>query len=179
MEKDTCTTDYVSPIGRLTIASDGTSITGIWLEGQKYFAATLDAASRERDVPALAAAREWLDIYFAGREPDFTPPLAPRGSGFRQTVWEILRGIPYGSLTTYGEIARRLEGSSGGRVSARAVGGAVGHNPISIIIPCHRVVGAGGNLTGYAGGINAKIWLLRHEGVRMDGLFVPKKGTAL
>ena len=158
MEKDTCTTDYVSPIGRLTIASDGTSITGIWLEGQKYFAATLDAASRE---------------------PDFTPPLAPRGSGFRQTVWEILRGIPYGSLTTYGEIARRLEGSSGGRVSARAVGGAVGHNPISIIIPCHRVVGAGGNLTGYAGGINAKIWLLRHEGVRMDGLFVPKKGTAL
>lgn len=170
---------YASPVGILTVASDGENITGLWIEDQKYFGAAMEDATREKDVPVLAEARKWLDIYFTGNKPDFMPPLAVKGSIFREAVWEALRDIPYGEVTTYGQIAKQLEKASGKRVSAQAVGGAVGHNPISIIIPCHRVVGTNGSLTGYAGGIGKKVRLLKLEGVPMDNLFVPKKGTAL
>ena len=150
---------YPSPVGELTVASDGENIIGLWLEGQKYFAATINEDAIEKELPIFDEARRWLDIYFSGREPDFLPPLAPRGSEFRRAVWGELLRIPYGETVSYGEIAKRL----GGKTSARAVGGAVGHNPISIIIPCHRVVGAKGSLTGYAGGVDKKKQLLRLE----------------
>ena len=150
---------YLSPVGELTIASDGESIVGLWLEGQKYFSATLNGEVTEKELPVFDEARRWLDIYFSGREPQFMLPLAPRGSEFRRAVWDELLRIPYGETATYGDIAKRL----GGKSSARAVGGAVGHNPISIIIPCHRVVGANGSLTGYAGGVDKKIKLLEIE----------------
>lgn len=134
----------------------------------------------EQETPVLAEAKRWLDVYFSGKVPDFTPPLHPVGSAFRRSVWEILLQIPYGQTTTYGEIARQLAEKQGlPRMSAQAVGGAVGHNEISIIIPCHRVVGTSGSLTGYAGGISKKEKLLELERADMSRFFVPKKGTAL
>lgn len=153
--------EYASPVGLLTLASDGDSLTGLWLEGQKYFAQGMpESMPVQDDLPVFALARDWLDRYFAGKRPEASElPLDPQGSAFRQSVWRILCEIPYGQTVTYGEIAKRLSCKS-----AQAVGGAVGHNPISIIIPCHRVLGAGGSLTGYAGGTDKKIWLLRHEG---------------
>ena len=157
-----------SPFGMLTVSSSGASVTGLWIEGQKYYAESLTGGAIEKDLPIFESVKEWLDCYFKGQEPAFTPPLAPEGSDFRQSVWKILRHIPYGEVTTYGEIARQLERQSPGKkVSAQAVGGAVGHNPISIMIPCHRVVGTNGSLTGYAGGISAKIKLLQLENVRL------------
>ena len=169
-----------SPLGMLTASSDGGNVTGLWIEGQKYFAATLGDDAQERDLPVFNAVRKWLDAYFSGKKPEYLPPAAPAGSEFRQAVWKIMLEIPYGSVMSYGDIARRLSFIQGGKnVSAHAVGGAVGHNPISIIIPCHRVVGANGSLTGYAGGIDKKIWLLQLEKAPMDRLFVPKEGTAL
>ena len=159
---------YSSPLGMLTLASDGESIVGLWLEGQKYFAATLGGELREEKLPVFERARAWLDVYFSGSEPDFNLPLAPIGSEFRRAVWEELLHIPYGETVSYGEIARRLENQSGRKTSARAVGGAVGHNPISIMIPCHRVVGANGSLTGYAGGVDKKIKLLEIERATED-----------
>lgn len=171
---------YDSPLGGILLAADESGITGLWFDGQKYFARDLPAERVEQNTPALAEAKRWLDIYFTGREPDFTPPLHPIGSGFRQTVWNILLQIPYGQTTTYGEIARQLAAKQGlARMSAQAIGGAVGHNEISIIIPCHRVVGTNGSLTGYAGGIDRKVKLLELEHTDMSGFFVPKKGTAL
>ena len=171
---------YDSPLGGILLAADERGITGLWFDGQKYFARDLPAERVEQNTPALAEAKRWLDIYFAGGEPDFTPPLHPIGSGFRQAVWNILLQIPYGQTTTYGEIARQLAAKQGlARMSAQAVGGAVGHNEISIIIPCHRVVGTNGSLTGYAGGIDRKVKLLELEHTDMSGFFVPKKGTAL
>lgn len=127
----------------------------------------------------LAQARAWLDAYFEGRDPGKIPPCAPRGSEFRQLVWAKLAEIPYGELVTYGDIAKAIEADTGKKRSARAVGGAVGHNPVSIILPCHRVVGASRSLTGYAGGIERKTALLKLEGVDMGTLIVPTKGTAL
>lgn len=171
---------YDSPLGGILLAADEIGLTGLWFEGQKYFARDLSDVRIEQETPVLAEAKRWLDIYFTGKEPDFLPPLHPTGSEFRKAVWEILLQIPYGQTTTYGEIARQLAKKQGlARMSAQAVGGAVGHNEISIIIPCHRVVGTGGSLTGYAGGLDKKIWLLRHEGADMSGLFRPQKGTAL
>ena len=166
---------YDSPLGGILLAADERGLTGLWFEGQKYFARTLPAGSEERETPALADAARWLDVYFSGREPDFTPPLHPAGTPFQRTVWELLGQIPYGKATTYGALAARGRAS----MSAQAVGGAVGHNPVSIIIPCHRVVGADGSLTGYAGGIERKIALLRLEGADTARFRVPKKGTAL
>jgi methylated-DNA-[protein]-cysteine S-methyltransferase len=133
------------------------------------------------DIPLFVKAKDWLDSYFTGKKPDPSElPLAPVGGTFRQGVWSILRSIPYGEVTTYGDIAMRMAAKLGKTtMSAQAVGGAVGHNPISIIVPCHRVVGSNGSLTGYAGGIAIKVRLLEHEGVEMNALFVPKKGTAL
>ena len=171
---------YESPLGGVLLAADEIGLTGLWFDGQKYFARGLPADQVERETPALLEAKRWLDIYFSGKEPDFTPPLHPIGSAFRQSVWEILLQIPYGKTTTYGEIARQLSEKMGlSRMSAQAVGGAVGHNEISIIIPCHRVVGTNGSLTGYAGGIDKKGKLLELEQTDMNGFFVPKKGTAL
>lgn len=171
---------YDSPLGGILLAADESGITGLWFDGQKYFARDLPAERVEQSTAALTEAKRWLDIYFTGREPDFTPPLHPIGSGFRQAVWNILLQIPYGQTTTYGEIARQLAAKQGlARMSAQAIGGAVGHNEISIIIPCHRVVGTNGSLTGYAGGIDRKVKLLELEHTDMSVFFVPKKGTAL
>lgn len=160
---------YVSPLGGITLASDGQKLTGLWFDGQKYFADTLSKAYTEGELPVFAEADRWLDIYFSGRDPGFLPPLEMRTTPFRKAVWEILLTIPYGKTMTYGEIARQLEAQKGtGRMSAQAVGGAVGHNSISLMIPCHRVVGSGGKLTGYAGGLDKKLRLLQLEGVQLQ-----------
>lgn len=152
-----------SPFGSMTAASEGGSIIGLWFDEQKYFADTIKAETRESDLPVFKTLQRWLDCYFSGNEPDFLPPLAPEGSAFRKAVWTILLQIPYGQVTTYGDIAAQLEKDRNKRQSAQAVGGAVGHNPISILIPCHRVIGADGSLTGYAGGIDKKLALLKLE----------------
>ena len=155
-------------------------LTGLWFEGQKYFALHLDKANEEKEVPLLDIAKRWLDTYFSGKEPDFSVPLHFRGTQFQREVWEILCTIPYGQLMSYGEIARRLADKRGlPHMSAQAVGGAVGHNGISVIVPCHRVVGSDGSLTGYAGGLEKKRSLLTLEGVDVSRLSLPKKGTAL
>ena len=153
-----------TPLGGMTLASDGEALTGLWFDGQKYFGSTLSPEHEERDLPVFEDTLRWLDLYFSGKEPGFTPRLSLRGSAFRIAIWEILLSIPYGQTMTYGEIAERLARQSGlPRMSAQAVGGAVGHNPISIIVPCHRVVGADGRLTGYAGGLERKARLLELE----------------
>ena len=173
------TCNYKSPLGDILLAADEIGVTGLWLEGQKYFANTLPDEYLPQDTEILTEAKKWLDVYFSGEEPQFTPPLHPAGSEFRQMVWQILLQIPYGQTATYGEIARKMaELKNTSHMSAQAVGGAVGHNEISIIIPCHRVVGTNGSLTGYAGGIDKKISLLQLEHTDMSHLFVPKKGTA-
>lgn len=176
----TCIQHYRSPLGGILLAADEDGLTGLWFDGQKYYADTLPPDAAEEETPALTAAKRWLDVYFTGRQPAFMPPLRPSGSPFRQAVWQLLLQIPYGQTTTYGAIARQLAAGQGlPSVSAQAVGGAVGHNRISILIPCHRVVGTGGSLTGYAGGIDKKIQLLTWEHTDMSGFFVPKKGTVL
>ena len=155
---------YPSRLGDILLAADEIGLTGLWFFGQSYFADTLPTEQIAQETPILTQAREWLDEYFSGKEPDFTPKLHPIGSPFRQEVWRILLQIPYGQTTTYGEIARQLEKlQNRPHMSAQAVGGAVGHNGISIIIPCHRVVGTKGNLTGYAGGLDKKMALLELE----------------
>ncbi len=171
---------YHSPLGDITMACNGHELTGLWFDGQKYFASLLKEPAQEIDLPVFSDARRWLDIYFSGAQPDFTLPLKLTGSAFRLAVWEILQTIPYGQTITYGEIAKLLAcRQETGRMSAQAVGGAVGHNPISIIVPCHRVVGANGSLTGYAGGIERKIKLLELEQIDTGKFYIPKKGTAL
>ncbi|PWM75786.1 MAG: 6-O-methylguanine DNA methyltransferase [Bacillota bacterium] len=171
---------YDSPLGGITVASNQTAITGLWFDGQKYFGHGLSSACEEKPTPILRQANKWLDVYFSGRAPDFTPPLFMEGiSPFRRRVWEILLEIPRGSVTTYGAIAKRIAAETGKNVSAQAVGGAVGHNRVSLIVPCHRVVGADGSLTGYAGGLARKTELLQREGVNTGKLFIPKKGTAV
>lgn len=171
------TTKYSSPLGVITLASDGRALSGLWLEGQKYFGGTIgEKLIVDESLSIFYDTKNWLDRYFAGKRPEISDlPLAPAGGEFRQNVWKILCGIPYGQVTTYGEIAKKMAEKMGRTsMSGQAVGGAVGHNPISIIIPCHRVVGANGSLTGYAGGIDKKIRLLEHEGVNMEHLFIPK-----
>lgn len=171
---------YKSPAGDILLAADDIGLTGLWFEGQKYFALHLGREHEEKELPLFKEVKRWLDIYFSGREPDFTVPLHFTGTDFQNEVWEILCSIPYGKTITYGEIAGQLAAKKGlERMSAQAVGGAVGHNEISIIVPCHRVVGSNGSLTGYAGGIDKKIKLLTLEKVDMQSFFVPKKGTAL
>ena len=174
------TAEYQSPLGRILLASDGESLTGLWFVGQKYFADTLPYDHEEKNLPIFRQTIQWLDIYFGGEAPPFIPPLSMKASPFRLAVWEILKQIPYGQVITYGEIARALAQKRGlETISAQAVGGAVGHNPISIIVPCHRVVGSNGSLTGYAGGIDKKAALLKLENVDRTRLFIPQKGTAL
>ena len=156
------TVHYTSPLGGITLASDGMALTGLYFDGERDFPDL--SAAHKKDLPVFGEAMRWLDLYFAGKEPDFSPALNPTGTAFQQAVWEILRTIPYGGTTTYGAIAKRLEKVRGKRMSAQAVGGAVGRNPISILIPCHRVIGADGSLTGYAGGLDKKEYLLGLEG---------------
>lgn len=176
------TSSYLSPLGPVLLASDGDNIIGAWFEGQKYYCGTMEGEAALRDdLPVFAIAKDWLDRYFKGDKPAVSEvPLAPLGGAFRQEVWKVLRQIPYGESITYSEIAKAVAARQGkDHMSAQAVGGAVGHNPISIIVPCHRVIGSNGSLTGYAAGIDKKIRLLEHEGVDMTGLFVPTQGTAL
>lgn len=169
------TCKYKSPLGEILLAADEIGLTGLWFEGQKYFANTLPDERISQETEILSEAKKWLDIYFSGEKPTFTPPLYPAGSTFRQAVWQILSEIPYGQTITYGEIASKIaERENISHISAQAVGGAVGHNEISIIIPCHRVVGTNGSLTGYAGGIDRKISLLKLEHADMSRFFVPK-----
>lgn len=171
---------YMSPLGGITLASDGEALTGLWFDGQKYFEDSLSEEHEEKNLEIFDITDKWLDIYFSGREPDFTPPVSMKTTEFRKKVWKILLTIPYGKTMTYGEIAERIAKDSGkAKMSAQAVGGAVGHNSISLIIPCHRVVGTNGSLTGYAGGIEKKKKLLELEKTDMSGFFVPEKGTAL
>ncbi|TRW25579.1 methylated-DNA--[protein]-cysteine S-methyltransferase [Criibacterium bergeronii] len=163
------TKHYNSPLGGITLASDGEALIGLWFDGQKYFADTLESEHEEKNLEIFDETTRWLDIYFSGKNPDFTPKLSMICSGFRQSVWEEILKIPYGKTTTYKEIAVKIAKKSGQEhMSAQAVGGAVGHNSISLIIPCHRVIGTNGKLTGYAGGIDKKIWLLEHEGVSIS-----------
>ena len=160
----TYTTHYSSPLGKIILVSNGTALTEL------DFAEDVSAASATRtqkDLPVFEEVSRWLDAYFAGRDPGALPPLAPHGTAFQQAVWKILRRIPYGTTTTYGRIAAHIAVARGGRMSAQAVGGAVGRNPISILIPCHRVIGADSSLTGYAGGLDKKEALLRLEGVQL------------
>ena len=172
----TFTQRYNSPMGGILLAADEIGLTGVWFDGQKYFARGLPEERTERNTPVLSAAKRWLDVYFTGREPDFMPPLNPIGSGFQRAVWELLLQIPYGQTTTYGALAQELAQQQGlAHMSAQAVGGAVGRNKISILIPCHRVVGTGGRLTGYAGGVDRKAGLLELE---HSGLRIPRRGTA-
>lgn len=165
------TTTLDSPVGSLTLASNGTGLCGLWLEGQQYFCSTVkEPMLLWDDLPVFHAVRDWLNAYFEGKQPDPSRiPLTPAGSLFRQQVWKLLLEIPYGSTTTYGDLARQIAALRGlPSMSAQAIGGAVGHNPISIIIPCHRVLGADGRLTGYAGGIDRKVHLLTLEGVSLQ-----------
>ncbi|MEA4969984.1 MAG: methylated-DNA--[protein]-cysteine S-methyltransferase [Candidatus Pelethousia sp.] len=175
---------YPSSLGMITLACDGDGdrLVGLWIEGQKYHGDSISEVMIENnDMPIFSAAKEWLSRYFAGEKPAISElPLAPSGSAFRQGVWNILCEIPYGKVITYGDIAKEMAAKMNKKsMSSQAVGGAVGHNPISIIIPCHRVVGSNGSLTGYAGGVRTKIKLLELEGVDTSRLFTPAKGTAL
>ena len=152
------TQHYDSPLGGVTLAGDGDALVGLWFDGQKHFGAGLGEEREERSLPVFGEAVRWLDLYFGGKTPDFTPKLALRSTPFRMDVWDLLLTVPYGRTVTYGELARRLGGTS-----ARAMGGAVSRNPVSLIVPCHRVVGSGGILTGYAGGLDRKRYLLLLE----------------
>ncbi|WP_315444791.1 methylated-DNA--[protein]-cysteine S-methyltransferase [uncultured Selenomonas sp.] len=156
------TAHYNSPLGGITLTSDGMALTGLYFDGERDFPDL--SPGRKKDLPLFGEVMRWLDLYFDGKEPDFSPALNPTGTAFQMSVWAILRTIAYGETTTYGAIAKRLEKKTGKRMSAQAVGGAVGRNPISIIVPCHRVIGANGSLTGYAGGLDKKEYLLELEG---------------
>ena len=174
------TSRYASPLGSILLAADDIGLVVLWFEGQKYFANGLEKTHEEKEIPLFAKVKRWLDVYFSGQQPQFTVPLHFIGSDFQKEVWELLCTIPYGQTTTYGAIAKQLAAKRGlPQMSAQAVGGAVGHNKISIIVPCHRVVGKNGSLTGYAGGIDKKAELLRLEKTDMRTFFIPKKGSAL
>lgn len=172
---------YNSPLGKITLASDGKNLVGLWFEKNRFFCEGLaDEVEENANLPIFEQTSRWLDIYFSGKQPDFLPPLLARGYEFRKRVCQIMLEIPFGKTATYADIARKIASERGIKaMSAQAVGGAVGHNPISIIIPCHRVVGTNGSLTGYGGGIQRKVKLLELEKVDMSKFFVPTRGTAL
>ena len=167
---------YSSPLGPMTLTSDGEALTGAWFDERNRFAA-LANDTVEQELPIFTETRRWLDVYFSGREPEFMPAISFGEAGaFRRAVGELLRAIPYGETVTYGALAKQLANP---RMSAQAVGGAVGRNPISIIVPCHRVVGANGSLTGFGGGIQRKLALLKFEGIDTAKFSIPKRGTTL
>lgn len=168
----TYVTQVDSPLGRLVLASDGQALTGLWFEGQKHFGRIASDALTEENLPVFEQTRAWLCLYFSGKIPGAAPPLKPEGTPFQKTVWEELCLIPYGETVSYGALAKRVAKRLHKEcMSAQAVGQAVGRNPISVLVPCHRVLGAGGQLTGYAGGIERKKWLLALEqrGMRPAG----------
>lgn len=170
------TSEYTSPLGTITLAGDDTALIGLWFNGQQHFGNILPKEIRQQKTALLEQAEQWLDIYFSGQEPDFLPPLRYDSTPFRKMVCDIMLTIPYGKTMTYGQIATEVARQTGvAKMSAQAVGGAVGHNPISLMIPCHRVVGTSGSLTGYGGGIERKVKLLELEHADMSGFFVPKK----
>ena len=174
------TSHYQSPMGGILLAADDIGLTGLWFEGQKYFGAHLSKEHEDKEIPVFEMAKRWLDVYFSGREPEFSVPLHLSGTPFQLEVWEILRKIPYGQTMTYGAIAKEAAEKRGSKnMSAQAAGGAVGRNPVSVIVPCHRVAGTNGSLAGYAGGIEKKVKLLELEGVDLTSFFIPKKGTVL
>lgn len=169
---------YSSPIGRILLMSDESALKGLWFDNEKIFSQINEALKTNESTQVLDITKRWLDIYFSGMEPDFTPKLNPDGTAFRLAVWKKLLQIPYGQTTTYGEIARQIAAERKiPRMSSQAVGGAVGSNDISIIIPCHRVIGANGNLTGYGGGIDRKIMLLKTEHIDTTDLFIPRQSN--
>lgn len=181
-EKPYYKTTIESVIGKITLGSDGESLVGLWTDGQRYFGDTVPNEMLPNDnLNVFTITKDWLNRYFEGEKPQISElSLAPIGGEFRQTVWKMLTEIPYGKVITYGELAQKIAKQRGiERMSAQAVGTAVGHNPISIIIPCHRVVGVNGNLTGFSGGIQMKLQLLQHEGVDINRFYIPTKGTAL
>lgn len=169
-----------SPLGEITLRSDGEALTGLWFADDKHYGAKDIAGAALADLDVFTQVENWLAEYFAGREPKVSVPLKLQGSEFQMQVWRLLQDIPYGRLVTYGDIAKKIAAQKGvARMSAQAVGGAVGHNPMCIIVPCHRVVGSNGSLTGYGGGMWRKVRLLELEKVAMSKLTVPTKGTAL
>lgn len=170
---------YLSPLGPMLLKCEGQRLSGLWFKDAKYAPPWPGETSQTGRLPVFEQTMKWLDWYFAGENPVDMPPLAMRGSDFRLAVWAVLQSIPYGQLRTYGEIAKELEQKLGRPMSAQAVGGAVGHNPLSILVPCHRVVGADGNLTGYAGGLDKKIALLKLEKADLRSLYAPSSGTVL
>jgi methylated-DNA-[protein]-cysteine S-methyltransferase len=162
---------YNSPVGVITLAGTDKNLTGLWIEGQNYFPEWGTDVELKEDLPVFKQTIDWLERYFRGENPGALPPVAPEGTEFRKQVWKVLEKIPYGELTTYGEIAKQISKQQNGKfISPRAVGGAVGHNPICIIIPCHRVIGSDGSLTGYAGGMDVKVRLLETEGMDVTPL---------
>ena len=166
---------YDSPLGGITLAGDGAALVGLWFDGQTHFADAPDPVRDEKPLKVFDQAKRWLDVYFGGRDPGFTPPLRMKSTPFRRAVWVILLTIPFGRTVTYGGIASELARREGvARMSAQAVGGAVGHNPIALIVPCHRVIGADGGLTGYGGGLDRKRFLLALEGAD-TGLRFPEQ----
>ncbi|MCG7339025.1 methylated-DNA--[protein]-cysteine S-methyltransferase [Staphylococcus sp. ACRSN] len=169
---------YDAPIGRITLTSDGINLTGLWLPKHKDYENHYSEKLVSSDLPVFDKVKQWLDEYFLGNNPEINFPLAPEGTAFRKQVWDLLLEIPHGKTVTYGEIAQAV-GLKRGKttMSSQAVGGAVGSNPISIIIPCHRVVGKDGNLTGYGGGIDTKIALFKLEDMNMDDYYRPKFST--
>lgn len=155
---------YPSPIGMITMAGTDSALTGLWLEGQKHFASTVSEEAKEEVTFVFSLTCRWLDLYFSGNQPDFLPPVYLQGTAFQKAVWDVLLTIPYGQTVTYGQIAGVLsETLQKPRMSAQAVGNAVGRNPVSILVPCHRVTGSDGSLTGYAGGLYNKMFLLDLE----------------
>ena len=169
---------YKSPVGDLTITTDGQNVTGLWFENQQNYESLLNDIVKEQHQPIFDKVTHWLDEYFSGNKPAINFPLKPTGTDFRMTVWKKLQAIPYGETVTYGDIAQQIAEDRGrSKMSAQAVGGAVGSNPISIIIPCHRVVGANGSLTGFGGGIDRKIKLLKNEEVDMSSFYVLSYST--
>ena len=175
-------TEYESElIGPLTLASDGEAIVGCWFGNDRYYGYGVEDRMEPNDgLAVFEQARDWLDRYFAGETPDPRElPLSAKATPFQLRVRDAMLDIPYGETTTYGDIAKRVASETGRRSSARAVGGAVGHNPLCLIVPCHRVVGTDGSLTGFGGGLDMKVKLLEHEGVDMSSLYRPKRGTAI
>lgn len=159
----TCTLWYASPLGRMLLAAEDDRLVGAWFEGQRFFPEDCGVSLPGGSLPVLDAACAWLDAYFSGKEPGVPPPLRFSSTPFRMAVWRTLLRIPYGKTVTYGQIAAEMTEQGRGRMSARAVGGAVGRNPLAVFVPCHRVVGAGGRLTGYAAGLAKKSFLLELE----------------
>lgn len=173
---------YESKIGTIILTSDGNYLTGLWFTTSRFKKLRKVEQNQIQDeLKIFSITKKWLDQYFNGEKPDLNAvPIKLIGTEFSCRVWEILKKIPYGRTVTYGEIAEKIANEKGiAKMSAQAVGHAVGHNPISIIIPCHRVMGSKGNLTGYGGGIDKKIGLLEIERTDMTNFYIPKKGKAL